>query len=126
MIFMALLGWVAQTKAREGFVRGMLQTAGSSRKNPFALVADPFLQDSALPFTQVLTAEAIEQTFAQNQALFGQRDIFSTPVVLWAFLAQVLRDGKGAACAAAVADIAVYLQQTGQRVPSNAADAATR
>jgi len=118
MIFMALLAWVVQTKAREGFVRGMLQTAGSSRKNPFALVAHPFLQDSALPFTQVLTAEAIEQAFAQNQALFGQRDIFSTPVVLWAFLAQVLRDGKGAACAAAVADIAVYLQQTGQRVPS--------
>jgi hypothetical protein len=34
--------------------------------------------------------------------LFGQDDIYSTQIVLWAFLAQVLRDGKGAACASAV------------------------
>ena len=66
----------------------------------------------------MLTAEAIERTFTQNDALFGEKDIFSTPIVLWAFLAQVLRGGKGAACAAAVADIATYMQQTGGRVPS--------
>jgi hypothetical protein len=39
-------------------------------------------------------------------------------MVLWAFLAQMLRDGKGVACASAVADIATYLLQTGQRPPS--------
>jgi hypothetical protein len=39
-------------------------------------------------------------------------------MVLWAFLAQTLRDGKGAACASAVADIGTYLLQTGQRPPS--------
>jgi hypothetical protein len=50
--------------------------------------------------------------------LFAEEDIFCTSIVLWAFLAQVLRGGKGAACAAAVADIATYLQQTGGRVPS--------
>jgi hypothetical protein len=50
--------------------------------------------------------------------LFAEDDIYSTPLVLWAFLAQVLRGGKGAACAAAVADIATYLLQTGGRVPS--------
>jgi putative transposase len=66
----------------------------------------------------VLTADVIERAFAQNNALFGQDDIFSTPIVLWAFLAQVLRDGKGAACAAAVSDIATYMQQTGGQVPS--------
>ena len=38
--------------------------------------------------------------------------------MLWAFLAQVLHGGKGAACAAAVADIATYLLQTGGCVPS--------
>jgi putative transposase len=84
----------------------------------FDTVAEPFLQRPGLPFAQVLTAEAIERAFAENGALFGQKDIFSTAIVLWAFLAQVLRGGKGAACAAAVADIATYMQQIGGRVPS--------
>lgn len=89
-----------------------------TRNNPFATVAEPFLLQPGLPFADVLTAEAIERAFTQTNALFGQNDIFSTPIVLWAFLAQVLRDGKGAACAAAVADIATYMQQTGGQVPS--------
>jgi hypothetical protein len=87
-------------------------------KNPFDRVADVFLQDQGLPFAQVLSAQDIERAFAEKGALFGQDDIFSTQIVLWAFLAQVLRDGKGAACAAAVADIATYMQQTGGPVPS--------
>ena len=90
----------------------------SIRHNRFDTVAEPFLQRPGLPFSQVLTAEAIERAFTENDVLFGQKDIFSTQIVLWAFLAQVLRGGKGAACAAAVADIATYLQQTGGRVPS--------
>lgn len=90
----------------------------SPRKSRFDTVAKPFLQQPGLPFAEVLRAEAIERWFAENDALFGQRDIFSTPIVLWAFLAQVLREGKEAACAAAVADIATYMQQTGGPVPS--------
>ena len=88
-----------------------------TRKSPFQAVAAPFLQQPGLPFAEVLDAEAIEQAFAENDGLFGQADIFSTPIVLWAFLAQVLRGGKGGACAAAVADIATYMQQTGAAVP---------
>lgn len=91
---------------------------GGSGKPSFDRMADVFLQDPGLPFARVLSAREIERAFAENDALFGQNDIFSTPVVLWAFLAQVLRDGKGAACAAAVADIATYRQQTGGSVPS--------
>jgi len=87
-------------------------------RNRFATVVQPFLQSPGLPFAEVLAAEAIERAFAENHALFGERDIFSTPIVLWAFLAQVLRGGKGGACAAAVADIATYMQQTGGPVPS--------
>jgi hypothetical protein len=86
--------------------------------NPFHAVADPFVQQPGLPFAEVLTAETIEQAFVHHDGLFAGDDIFSTPLVLWAFLAQVLRDGKGAACAAAVADIATYLQQAGGAVPS--------
>ena len=96
----------------------IVATNRSHRKNPFDTVADPFLQQPGLPFAEVLTAEDIEHAFAENDGLFGQDDLFSTPIVLWAFLAQVLRDGKGAACAAAVADIATYMHQTGGPVPS--------
>jgi putative transposase len=94
------------------------ESIGSTRKSRFDAVTEPFLQQPGLPFAEVLTAEVIEQVFAENDALFGQREIFSTPIVLWAFLAQVLRGGKGGACAAAVADIATYMQQTGGPVPS--------
>jgi len=87
------------------------------RRSPFALVAEPFLQQPGLTFAEVLPAETIERAFAENDALFGQDHTFSTPIVLWAFLAQVLRDGKGAACAAAVADIATYRQHVGLPVP---------
>ncbi len=88
------------------------------RKNPFDLVADSFLQEEGLPFARVLSADDIQRAFAQSNALFAQEDIYSTQVVLWAFLAQVLRDGKSAACASAVADIAMYMQQSGNIVPS--------
>jgi hypothetical protein len=87
-------------------------------KKDFAVIADSFLRTPGLPFARVLDREAITRVFREEEALFGQDDIFSTQIVLWAFLAQMLRDGKGAACASAVADIATYLVQTGQRPPS--------
>jgi len=70
-----------------------------TNNNRFDPVAEPFLQREGLPFAEVLDAKSIR-------------------IVLWTFLAQVLRDGKGAACASAVADIATYMQQTGGPVPS--------
>jgi hypothetical protein len=79
---------------------------------------DPFLQQPGLPFADVLSPEAVEEAFRRHDALFATDAVFSTPIVLWAFLAQTLRDGKGAACAQAVADIATYMQQTGQAPPS--------
>ncbi|MCK5804524.1 MAG: IS4 family transposase [Lentisphaeria bacterium] len=90
---------------------------GTSRQNPFSTVANPFLQNEGLPFADTLDAESIQRVFRDEDALFGEDDLFSTPIVLWAFLAQVLRDGKGVACTSAVADIATYMTQTGQRPP---------
>ena len=90
----------------------------TDHKNEFDAVAEPFLQGEGLPFTYVLNAESIQRVFREENPLFGQDDIFSTEIVLGAFLAQTLRDGKGVACAAAVADIATYMLQTGQRPPS--------
>ena len=84
----------------------------------FQDVVGPFLQQPGLPFAEVLSAKDIQHAFAQRDALFATDAVFSTPIVLWAFLAQVLRDGKETACAAAVADIATYTLQIGGRVPS--------
>ena len=95
-----------------------LSTQRTGFKNDFSVITDSFLQDPGLPFASVLDAESIQRVFREEEALFGQEDIFSTQMVLWAFLAQTLRDGKGIACSAAVADIATYLLQTGQRPPS--------
>lgn len=87
-------------------------------KADFEQVAASFLEQPGLPFADILNATYIEQTFATRDALFATNAIYSTPLVLWAFLAQVLRDGKGAACANAVADIATYTQQTARPTPS--------
>jgi hypothetical protein len=114
---MPSLAWFSN-EAREGFVMDTVATHRRCNKNEFDTVAEPFLQGEGLPFTDVLDAESIQRVFREENALFGQDDIFSTEIVLWAFLAQTLRDGKGVACAAAVADIAAYMLQTGQRPPS--------
>jgi hypothetical protein len=118
MVFMALLGLSFQNEAREGFVMYTITAGSSIGNNGFDAVADAFLQKQGLPFAEVLSAPIIERAFADRRALFGQDTVFSTQSVLWAFLAQVLRDGKGAACASAVAEIATYMQQTGRRAPS--------
>lgn len=92
---------------------GLLQAG----KAGFHQVAAAFLDQRGLPFADALSAADIQQAFAERNALFATHATFSTPIVLWAFLAQVLKDGKGAACAAAVADIATYMQQVGGPVP---------
>ena len=77
----------------------------------FRNVVEPFLSQPGLPFADVLNAQTIEQTFRRYDGLFATNAIYATDVVLWAFLAQVLCDGKGAACSKAVEDIATYMGQ---------------
>jgi hypothetical protein len=89
-----------------------------NNKKQFGAVAAPFRQGEGLPFADVLDAESIERAFSAEDGLFAQDDIFSTDITLWAFLAQALRDGKGASCAAAVAEITTYMLQTGRQPPS--------
>ena len=73
---------------------GTVATHRRCNKNKFDTVAEPFVQSNGLPFSDVLNAEWIQCVFCEENALFGQDDIFSTEIVLWAFLAQTLRDGK--------------------------------
>jgi putative transposase len=85
----------------------------------FQEIVDCFLSSSGLPFASVLSAERIERIFKKHGNLFGIGEIYSTAVILWSFLSQVLRDGKEASCQAAVARITVFQQQHRGAVPTS-------
>lgn len=86
--------------------------------NGFQRVADAFLSRSGLPFADVLSADRIESIFAKHANLFAAGAIYSTAVMVWSFLSQVLRDGKEASCQAAVARVVSYCQQQGLAPPT--------
>ena len=44
--------------------------------------------------------------------------VYSTVIVLWVFMSQVMRDGKQAACQSATARIVAYLTKRGRRAPA--------
>ena len=69
-----------------------------------------FLANGALPFAQVLSADRVERMFARHGGLFGRQGIYSTAMMVWSFLGQVLRDGKDASCQAAVARVVSYCE----------------
>jgi len=66
----------------------------------FQQIVAAFLGDDGLPFADILTDEWITRVYAKHAALIGFSGVYSTAMILWAFLSQVLQDGKGAACRA--------------------------
>ena len=80
-----------------------LPSSANSGSHSFQKIADVFLAQPGLPFAHVLSAERIEMIFAKHGELFGLGAIYSTAVMVWSFLGQVLRDGKEASCRSAVA-----------------------
>jgi putative transposase len=93
----------------------------SQRHNAdFQLVANSFLGETGLPLAAVLPAAEIERIFRRHDAMFGDtyNSIYGPALVLWAFLAQVLGDGKMASCAAAVARIADFRIASNQKPPT--------
>ncbi|QDU87247.1 hypothetical protein Pla175_06050 [Pirellulimonas nuda] len=66
------------------------------RPDGFGQIAEAFLSAEGLPFAEVISADRIEAVFARHQNLFGLRSVYSTAVMVWSFLGQVLRDGKEA------------------------------
>ena len=52
--------------------------------------------DRSLPFGQVLSAHRVREMFADSDVLFGygENDFWNTGLTLWAFVGQVLHDGK--------------------------------
>lgn len=77
------------------------------RAATFQTVLDSFAYAPGLPFQDLLTAERLETLAAEEHLHFGAApgDVYSVPVTLWAFLAQVLSKEK--ACVAAVARVLV-------------------
>jgi len=96
-----------------------IATNADTGNRDFRMIVDAFLHAEGLPFSNVLSGDHIVRAFAEEDALFGMEGVYSTVLVLWAFMAQVLRDGKGAACRAAVADIRTYLIENGQVPPTS-------
>jgi hypothetical protein len=84
----------------------------------FQKVVDVFLTSDGLPFSNILSAERMERIFAKFGCAFGMHGIYTTAVVVWSFLAQVLRDGKEASCQAAVARIISHCLLTGRTAPT--------
>lgn len=95
-----------------------LPDSGNSDSRSFQGIVAAFLSQPGLPFANVLSAERIARIFAKHGNLFGGT-VYTTAVMVWAFLSQVLRDGKQASCQAAVARVAVYCQQQGAAGPTD-------
>jgi putative transposase len=98
-------------------MRSIAQVAVRERPS-FSQVIAGFLSQPGLPFARLLSAERIERVFAKHGNLFGMSAVYSTVVTLWAFLGQALRDGKEAACQAAVAEIVTYQTLAGLPAPT--------
>jgi IS4 transposase len=91
-------------------VTPMRRSHPGSFREQATFVRRQFLQDGDLPFTNVLTEEALEQALA---ALTGWLDrIFSPLVTLWVFLGQVLSADHS--CRAAVARLIAHRLARGQ------------
>lgn len=84
----------------------------------FQQVADAFLSGEGLPFANIISAERIEGVFATHGCQFGLHGVYTTALMVWSFLSQVLRDGKEASCQAAVARVVSYCQQQGLHAPT--------
>lgn len=92
---------------------------GGRSSSGFQQIVDAFLLQPGLPFAEVLSAERIERIFTRHGNLFGAGRVYSTALMVWAFLGQVLRDGKEASCQSAVARIVTHRHQLGRAVPTN-------
>ena len=67
----------------------------------------------------MLSAERVARIFGKHQNLFAMSGIYATVNVLWAFLGQVLHDGKESACQAAVAAITAHRLARGLTTPTS-------
>lgn len=60
----------------------------------FQKIVDAFLGGEDLPFAKVLSDERIKRVFQKHDCLFGLHGVYTTAIMVWSFLSQVLRDGN--------------------------------
>ena len=84
----------------------------------FGTIVAAFLANDGLPFADILSAERIAKIFTRHDSLFGMRSVYTTAIMVWSFLGQILRDGKEASCQAAVARVVSYCKQKGMASPT--------
>ena len=84
----------------------------------FQKVVNAFLTGPGLPFAEILSAERIERVFARHGCRFGRHGVYTTAIMVWSFLSQVLRDGKEASCQSAVARVVSHCEQAGTAAPT--------
>lgn len=90
----------------------------SDRSGDFQKITDAFLGKDGLPFADLISSERIAEVFDLHGNLFGFGAVYSTAVMVWSFLGQVLRDGKEASCQSAVARVVTYCNQIGKEPPT--------
>lgn len=83
----------------------------------FRLITAPFLQESGLPFADVLTEAQVREAFADAGVRFSETSnaVYTPALTLWAFLAQALNAGELRSCTAAVAKVVVLLVALGRK-----------
>jgi hypothetical protein len=76
--------------------------------------------DDSSRFGRVLSADRVRAMFADSDALFGygQDEFWNTGLTLWAFVGQVLQDGKQRSCNAAVTHATRYMVEQNMQPPS--------
>ena len=96
----------------------MVSIPASPSNRPFTFkdALQGFLLHEDLPFASILDSERIQEIFRKHKSIFG--GIYNTSMVLWAFLSQVLRDGKEASCQSAVSRITAFLIRAGKASPT--------
>ena len=114
----ALLGVTGREITREGFLMNAIPDHKPRGSADFAKIANAFLAQEGLPFAELISAHRIAEVFSKHGNLFGAGAVYSTAVMVWSFLGQVLRDGKEASCQSAVARVVAYCLETGKRPPT--------
>jgi hypothetical protein len=96
---------------------GTIPSPSFQRSFSFGESLSGFLQQEGLPFSSILKADKIAAVF--NKYRSAAHGIYTQAILLWAFLSQVLRDGKEASCQSAVARVVSHLCGLGRPTPSS-------
>ena len=95
-----------------------LEQTSRAASTSFDTVLASFLQHDGLPFANLLSEEHIQRVFDEAGASFAQNEpdaVYTPAVTLWAFLSQVLFEGKNRSCLAAVARVVVLMAALGRK-----------